>query len=51
MTLYVDFALTSLTINDASVPEPASLALLGAGALMLTTQRRRTAHHCTGCFS
>ncbi len=41
MTLYADFALTSLTIVDATVlPEPAPIMLMGLGAIALTARRR-----------
>lgn len=38
--LYVDFALTSLTLDGAPVPEPASVVLLGAGVALLARRRR-----------
>jgi hypothetical protein len=35
------FGYTPLTLNAAAVPEPASMALLGIGGLVLTLRRRR----------
>ena len=39
--LYVDYALTGLTLQDATVPEPSTSALLGAGMLALVAARSR----------
>jgi hypothetical protein len=40
--LYVDFAITGLTLEGAPVPEPAGLAALaGAGVLLLIRRKRR----------
>ncbi|MGE5607733.1 MAG: PEP-CTERM sorting domain-containing protein [Bacillota bacterium] len=41
VTLYVDFALTGLTLEGAAVPEPSSLVLLGGIGVLMT--RRRSA--------
>lgn len=38
--LYVDFALTSLTVDGAPVPEPTSMGLLVAGFTLLLGRRR-----------
>jgi len=46
MTLFVDYALTALTLESADVPEPSTFALFGVGAvgLLLWGQRwRKTA--------
>lgn len=41
ITLYVDFALTGLTLEGAPVPEPSAFALLGALGVWITHRRPR----------
>ena len=41
INLYVDFALTELTLIDSSVPEPSVVLLLAAGAVVVGSRRNR----------
>jgi hypothetical protein len=45
---YINFSIDSASMTDASLPEPAGLAMFGCGLLGLTLMRRRTGSRLRG---